>query len=141
MNPQNSSLYSLVEKMDCESENNDEIETNNMNSSCALTILNKSSLNNSLELENEVFYEVCECDENLNIQEATLNFLKSLNHPIIFKRKDENQDKNDVTGFRKVRIRVNRHRCESFERKIEKRKGLEWEGEEVFLHKLKKLKV
>jgi len=144
INHQNSSLFSLAEKMDCESENadnDDEIETNNLNSSCALTILNNSSLNNSLELENEVFYEVSECDNNLNIQEATLNFLKSLNHQIIFKKKDEIQDKNEMKGFRKVRIRVDRHRCESFERKIQKRKGFEWEGEEVFLKKLKKLKV
>ena len=145
---QNQSLVSLVEKMETESEGNDEIETNNLNSSAALTILNKSSLNNSLELDNEVFYEVCENDEkgiDINIQEATLNFLRTLNHPIIFKAKDLNyQEKNSGRGFRKVKIRINKLKNDSldFEQKMEKRKPNDWEGmEDIFLHKLKKLKV
>ena len=127
--------------METESDGNDEIETNNLNSSCALTILNKSSLNQSLELDNEVFYEVCEQDENTQIEEATLNFLKTLNKPFILQNQAFGFDGGHRSFKRKVQVRVGRRRPEAMQEKIEKRKGIEWEGDEMFMHKLKKLKV
>ena len=129
--------------METESDGNDEIETNNLNSSCALTILNKSSLNQSLELDNEVFYEVCEQDENTQIEEATLNFLKTLNKPFILQNQAFGFDGGNRNFKRKVQVRVGRRRPEAMQEKIqiEKRKGIEWEGDEMFMHKLKKLKV
>jgi len=139
---------SLVDKMETESDGNDEIETNNLNSSCALTILNKSSLNQSLELDNEVFYEVNEIDGNLNnmnIEEATLNFLRTLNKPFILQNQAFGFEDKNKNFKRKIKVRVGRRKTEGNQEKVEKRRGMEWEGEgegeEVFLHKLKKLKV
>lgn len=134
--------------METESDKNDEIETNNMNSSCRLTILNKSSLNTSFELDNEVFYEVCECQETGNIAENTLNFLKNLNPPFVFQNKDLKnlplKEQNCIKNFKKIKVRVTRVRneeCFSFN-KLQKRKGMEWEeNDDVCIHKLKKLKV
>lgn len=128
--------------METESDGNEEVETNNLNSSCALTILNKSSLNNSMELDNEVFYDVYECDQNLNIEEATLNFLKNINHPFLLKSEDLLFEEKRNHIFRRVRITVKRNNNRNFMEKVEKRKGMDWEeNEEVFLHKVKKLKV
>lgn len=134
--------------METESEGNDDIETNNMNSSCGLTILNKSSINDNNELDNEVFYEIDECQENTNIEQATLNFLKSLNPPFVFQGKDFKDfplnQQNCIRSFKKIKVRSNKVRNEDFlsYKKVEKRKGIEWEeNEDAFLPKLKKLKV